>query len=266
MKSVKTIFFVTICFFSFVSCEKKIDLDLDESEQLLVVEGIVHDHLGDNIVILSKTRPFDNNEAVEMVSGAAVQITDGVGGVFNLTEVNTYPGYYTDSTLIGVAGRTYHLSVNSNGKMITASSVMPTRIEIDSLSYDEEPSFGGEDEDKEYSLLCHFTDPGDVVNYYRMKAFLWYEQIDVFVNWSDDAINGVSTGLPVFGASYSEGEVATIQLLAVDEPNFRYFTAVLSSQGGEVPGNPETNLIGENAVGYFGAYAKSQASILIEPK
>jgi hypothetical protein len=250
----------------FSACEKKIYLDLDESKDFFVVEGIVHDHLGDNYVKLSKTRPFDNNGAVEKVSNATVQISDGVGGVFVLTEVASLPGYYTNANLKGVTGRTYQLNVNINGNTITGSSVMPIRIGIDSLSYNGRSSFGGEGEAIKYSLLCHFTDPGNVVNYYRMKAFLAEKQKDGFVNWSDDAINGVSTGLPVFGASYLEGEVATIQLLSVDEPNFRYFTGILSSQGGEVPANPETNLSGENTVGYFGAYAKSEVSILIEAK
>ena len=140
---------------------------------------------------------------------------------------------------------------------------MSPRIEIDSLSYDEEPSFGG-DEEPSYGIICHFTDPGDVINFYRMKSFLGVEQIDGYVNWSDDAIDGAATGLPVFNVSYAAGEVARIQLLSVDEPNFRYFVGLASSQEGEVPGNPESNLKGENVVGYFGAYAKSEVSILID--
>jgi hypothetical protein len=245
------------------ACEKQIYLDLDESDQFFVVEGVVHDNLGDNFVLLSKTRPFDNNETIEKVSNATVQISDGIGGVVNLLEVDTMPGYYTISNLILQSVITYEFSVNINGNMITGSSVMNPRIEIDSLTYEAETSFGGEDEAIEYGLACYFKDPANVVNYYRMKAFLGNEQKDGFVNWSDDAIDGASTGLPVFGADYLAGQKATIQLLSVDEPNFRYFTAVLSSQGGDVPGNPETNLIGDNVVGYFGAYAKSEVTILI---
>ncbi|MDG1476713.1 MAG: DUF4249 family protein, partial [Vicingaceae bacterium] len=228
-----------------------------------VVEGIVHDNLGDNFVKISKTRTYDNNGAIEKVSNATVQVFDGVGGVFTLLEVDTIPGYYTSTNLEGIAGRTYQLNVNVDGNSITASSKMSPRIEIDSLSYDEEPSFGG-DEEPSYGILCHFTDPANVINFYRMKSFLGEEQIDGYVNWSDDAIDGASTGLPVFNVSYAAGEVATIQLLSVDEPNFRYFVGVASSQEGEVPGNPESNLTGENVVGYFGAYAKSEASILID--
>lgn len=265
MKSFKTIIFTIFCSIFFISCEKQIDLDLKESDQLFVIEGIVHDDIGDNFVLISKTRPFDNNDASEQVSNAIVQINDGVGGLFNLSEVDSIPGYYTNSNLIGVAGRTYKLTVNIDGDIITAQSFMNPTIEIDSLTYDQDPDFGG-DEEPGYSILCHFTDPLNVINFYRMKSFLGKEkeQMDGYVNWSDDAIDGASTGLPVFNVSFAAGELATIQLLSVDEPNFRYFVGVSSSQEGEVPGNPESNLSGENTVGYFGAYAKSEASVLIE--
>tara|TARA_B100000809_G_C15100574_1_gene516753 strand:+ start:1032 stop:1820 length:789 start_codon:yes stop_codon:yes gene_type:complete len=260
MKLLKAIFFTLFISIVFITCEKEIDLDLKESPELFVIEGIVHDNLGDNLVALSKTRTYDNNGAIEIVSGASVKITDNLGTVYSLYEIT--PGVYTDSTLLGVSGRSYNLDVNINGNIISASSVMSPRIEIDSLTYDEIPNFGGDDE-LEYSILCHFTDPLNVINFYRMKSFLGDDQLDGYVNWNDDAIDGTSTGLPVFNVTYLAGEYATIQLLSVDEPNFRYFVGLALSQEGEVPGNPESNLIGENAVGYFGAYAKSEVTIII---
>ena len=263
MRTFKILLAFTLCSFILISCEKEIDLDLDESDQLFVIEAIVHDSLGDNFVSISKTRPFDDNGPIERVTNAVVQIKDGVGGVFNL--VQTVPGFYTNTNLEGVSGRTYELQVDIAGEVITATSFLNPRIEIDSITYEEEPSFGGPAEEKEYGILCYFTDPLNVVNFYRMKAFLGEEQQDGFVNWSDDAIDGASTGLPVFNATYFAEEVATIQLLSVDEVNFRYFTAITASQGGDVPGNPITNLSGDKAVGYFGAYAKSQRSVVIIP-
>ena len=262
MKLLRTIFFILLISMVFISCEKEIDLDLKESVQLFVVEGIVHDTLGDNFVAISKTRVYDDNGAIEHVSNAVVQISDGLGGVFDLIEVDTIPGYYTSSSLIGVAGRNYDLSVNINGNIIRGSSVMNPRIEIDSLTYNEIPNFGGDDEPK-YSILCHFTDPLNVINFYRMKSFIGKEQLYGYVNWNDDAIDGTSTGLPVFNATYLAGDLARIQLLSVDEPNFRYFFGLSLSQEGEVPGNPESNLSGENVVGYFGAYAKSEVTMII---
>lgn len=198
------------------------------------------------------------------MSNAIVQIKDGIGGVFNLYEDANNPGFYTNPNLIGIAGRTYELNVNIDSKLITGTSFMNPRIVIDSLTFDQEPDFGGEEEPR-YSITCHLTDPLNVVNFYRMKPFIGTdkEQIDGYMNWNDDVIDGLSTGLPVFNVTYEKGDVATLELLSVDEPNFRYFTALRSSQGGEVPGNPKTNLSGEKVVGYFGAYAKSESTIII---
>lgn len=261
MKTIKILTIVVCTSLILFACEKEIDLDLDESAQLFVIEGIVHDSLGGNYVLLSKTRAYNNNEPIEKITNANVQIKDGTGTIYSLTE--TLPGYYTSPTLKGISGRTYELNVNINGNIITATSFMNPRTEIDSITYEEEAGFGGANEEKKYGVFCHFTDSLNYVNYYRIKAFLGTEQKSGFVNWSDDAIDGVSTFLPIFNVTYLAGDTATIQLLSVDETNFRYFTAVSSSQGGEVPGNPISNLSGDKVVGYFGAYAKSQKSIVI---
>jgi len=260
MKSIKLIILVVACSIVFISCEKEIDLDLNESAQLLVVEGIVHDNLGDNFVALSKTRAYDDNNAIEMVSGASVQITDGLGAVYSLYEIS--PGYYTDSTLLGIEGRTYSLSVNVNGEFITASSFMNPRIELDSITYEEETLFS-DDDDPEYRIFCHFTDAANYENFYRIKTFDQNGQKDGYNSFSDEYIDGVATYIPVFEVIFSAADTVRVELLSVDEVNFRYFTAVYSSQGGDVPGNPQTNLSGESAVGYFGAYAKSEKTIII---
>ena len=100
-------------------------------------------------------------------------------------------------------------------------------------------------------------------NFYRLKAFLGGEQEDGFLSLNDEFFDGSSTYFPIFESTFYQGDSVTIQLLSIDEVNYRYFTALTASQGGQVPGNPITNLNGEDAVGYFGAYAKSEQSIII---
>lgn len=262
MKTLK-ITLIAICTVTILtSCEKEIDLDLANSEQLYVVEGIVHDNLGDNYVLLSKTRPYKDNSPIETISNANIQIIDNFGGTFNLYEIA--PGHYTDSTLQGIANRTYELIVNVDGKTITASSQMYPRVNIDSLSYEELTEAFWEDPNiPEYRARCHFTDPGNTDNFYRLKAFLGGEQEDGFLSLNDEFFDGSSTYFPIFESTFYQGDSVTIQLLSIDEVNYRYFTALTASQGGQVPGNPITNLNGEDAVGYFGAYAKSEQSIII---
>jgi len=262
MKTLKITLITLIALLIFTSCEKKIDLDLDSSKQLYVVEGIVHDNLGDNYVLLSKTRPYKDNGIIETVSNANVQLKDNLGNTYYFYEL--YPGYYADTTLQGIAGRTYELIINVDGKTITAKSFMNSRVNIDSLSLEEDPEPFWEDPNiPEYTARCHLSDPANIENFYRFKGFLDGEQEDGFLALDDKFFDGRSTYYPLFESTFYPGDSVTIQLLSIDEINFRYFTALTASQGGQVPGNPITNLNGEDVVGYFGAYAKSEQSIIV---
>ena len=246
----------------FVSCEKKVDLDLEEYREFHVVEAVVHDSLGDNYVILSKTQLYKINEPAVMISNANVQIKDDAGNTYILYESS--PGYYTDTTLKGIANRTYSLIVNVDGREITAISDMNPRVDLDSLSVEEDLEAFWEDPNvPEYSVLCHFTDPAIKANFYRIKAFLRGEQENGFLSFNDEFIDGKSTRIPVFESTFYKGDTVAIQFLSIDEINYRYYTALESSQDGFVPGNPITNLQGEDVVGYFGAYAKSEQSIIV---
>ncbi len=250
-----------------ISCEKVVELDLDNAQQMLVVEALVHDSVGDNYVLISKSKSFNDNEGkFEKVSGATVIISDSDGNNFNLSESKT--GYYNNQTLKGVPGRTYRLSITVEGKEITAESLMPANVNLDSLSYEESNSPFGDEEDtegKKYRVYTHFMDPLGVENFYRIKAFNGYKQEKGFISLNNDLFEGDDVDFPLFLSKFIVGDTATVQLLSVDEANYRYFNAIESSQEGEVPGNPESNLEGENVVGYFGAYAKSQKSIAIYP-
>jgi hypothetical protein len=250
-----------------VSCEKVVELDLDDAQQMIVVEGIVHDSIGDNFVLLSKSKSFnDNNGSFEKVTGASVIISDNLGNIFTLSE--TEPGRYQSSTLEGISGRKYLLNITVSGKTITSESTMPQRVALDSLSYEEvDNPFGGDNESgkKEYRVYTHFRDPLGVVNYYRIKGYNGGVQEKGFLTLNDDLIEGADVDFPLFLSKFEEGDTAVVHLLSVDEVNHRYFSAIEASQDGEVPGNPESNIEGENVVGYFGAYAKSQKAVVITP-
>ena len=251
--------------FLMISCEKVVELDLDDAKQMLVVEAIVHDSLGDNFVKLSKTKPFnDNSVGYETISGALVIVTDNLGNSFTFTETSS--GNYSCPTLQGISGRAYFLTVNVNGKVVTATSVMNPKVSLDSLSHEKrDRPFNDPNKPIEYGVRTYFFDTPNFTNYYRIKAFNKGVQEKGYIVLNDDLLNGGIVVFPVFRVNYVEGDTAIIQLLSIDEANFRYFNAIASSQNGEVPGNPETNLVGEDVVGYFGAYAKSERRLIITP-
>lgn len=263
MKHLAIILLTTLFVITFIACEKKIDLDLDEAQQMYVVEAVVHDSLGDNFVKLSKTKPFnDNSSGNILVSGANVRITDNQNNTYTLYESSA--GYYTDSTFQGMSNRDYYLTITVEGRSFTAKSHLYPRVEIDSLSREEtEELFWTDPNIPEYQINCHFTEPAGLGDFYRIKAYVFGEQEDGFITINDDYFDGLSTNFPLFDLVFYEGDSVAIQLLTIDENNYRYFNALYYSQGGFVPGNPETNIVGDNVVGYFGAFAKSEESIIV---
>ena len=258
------LFSLVIATIFITSCEKVVDLDLDKAKPMLVVEAIVHDSLGDNFVKLTKSRPFnDNSVGYEVVSGAVIIVTDNLGNGYPFIENES--GNYSSPVLEGIAGRIYTLMVSVNGKVVTAKSTMNPKVNLDSLSHEKiEHPIMLEEKDK-YSVRTYFYDTPNFTNYYRIKAFNNGVQEKGYIVLNDDLADGDHVVFPVFQSDFDEGDTVVVQLLSIDEVNFRYFNAIYYSQTGEVPGNPETNLVGEDVVGYFGAYAKSEKSIIITP-
>lgn len=260
--------FFLIIFFAlvFTSCEKVVDLDLDNAPQALVIEAVMHDSIGDNYVIISKSKPFNENTGgFETISGATVVITDNLGNSFSFIEI--LAGVYNSPTLKGIEGRTYNLSVYADKKSITAQSTMQPKINLDSLSHEKiDRPFSDPNDPIEYRIYTHFYDTPNFKNYYRIKAFSRTVKQEGVLVLNDDLIDGDHVVFPIFRNEFEENDTVLVQLLSIEEENFRYFNALSSSQGGEVPGNPETNLNGaENVVGFFAAYAKSEQVFLVTP-
>jgi len=96
------------------SCISKYSPEINESMEMLVVEGIITDQPGSNIIKLSKSIPMGRKINAQPLSGCNVTIKDDEGNWYRLTE--TVKGTYkTDSTEFrGIIGRKYSLQIVSN--------------------------------------------------------------------------------------------------------------------------------------------------------
>jgi hypothetical protein len=115
------------------SCITPLDISTSFHEQL-VVEGMITDQPGPYVVKLSKTIPVQSQGGASAslqsqlgagapagVSGAMVVIKDDQGNSETLVEKSS--GYYYTSTLHGVVGRTYTLSITtSEGSVYNSAS------------------------------------------------------------------------------------------------------------------------------------------------
>ena len=263
------------------SCEKVIDIDLNESDNKLVIEGKIN-NLGECSVKLSQVKNYDQDNEFPGVGDAIVVIYDDLGNLDTL-EYDMEGRYYSEE-IIGTPGVTYSLNIFWNNKTFTSVCKMPELVQIDSLSLRREVFFV----DTTLITIVHFNDPGNVNNYYRYLYSVNDLSINNYFVESDKFYNGlkVETRIPIFelnpngGAGGGPGgpgnpgpgpvvpDTIKVEMWGIDksmELYYRTLSASIDAASGQqaAPANPESNITG-NALGYFSAYSISKASIIIE--
>jgi len=264
-----------LTFFSTVwilyGCQQVVSIDLNIANPRVVVEGNIKDQPGPYSVVLSTTGSyFDSTLATPPISHAQVVITDNLGNRDTLKEVIS--GTYQSSTLIGVSGRTYTLSVKADGKEYMATSSMPTKVFIDSLYALPRHGLDGE---SGYDIYVTFKDPPELGNYYRINArssaVIPADSIDGrrYRLFTDKLTNGnVMTERIRAGRNVSVGDTITIELRSIDKATYDYFhtlSDILSSDRSPTslsPANPNSNISGD-ALGYFAAYTIDSKQIVL---
>jgi hypothetical protein len=243
------------------SCEKVIDLDLNDSNSQLVVDGFITDSLGVNHIRLSKTGSFYENNDFEIVQDAQVKIISSDGSTYNLSHVED--GYYSNPLLKAISGLTYQLEITYDEKIIRSTSYTPSPVYIDSLTY-EKMDFGPPSDKAIYLLTCWFHDPAGEDNYYRIRLNTSSGTEDNFLVTDDKFFDGIqaSTGIAIVEV----GDTVNLDIFCIDKANYDYFNTISDASGTDNPGNPVSNIEGDNAIGYFGAYTYDNQSIIINPK
>ncbi|MBI1836793.1 MAG: DUF4249 domain-containing protein [Flavobacteriia bacterium] len=263
-------------FYSFIallvilsSCQKVIVLDLKDAEAKYVIEGEINKDETVHYIYISKSVKFSEDNTFPSVSGATVVITDNLGNTETLTEIN--PGKYATSNLIGVEGRTYTINVSIDGKTFSATSTMPTQVNLD-LIYFIDDDFGGKGGKIAIPIR---QDPANIQNNYRFD--MWVKRVNANKGWERDSAiiiqddqfaDGVVTQQPVFGTigAFMPGDSCLTTMMCIDKNVYKYFYSLsLNSPGGAAtPSNPVSNFTG-GCLGYFSAQTKQTVKIEVQP-
>jgi len=250
-----------------VSCQKVITVNLNDVAKKYVIEGNISNEPGICIVRITQTKNFTENNDFPGVSGATVAIADNGNPPVSLTE--TSPGFYTTDQLNGTPGHQYTMNVVINGESFSASSTMPSSVNLDSIFVEDKMIFG----DSTRTVHVNYTDPDEKGNAYR---FIQYrnnvQEKDVFAI-NDDYTNGnaVSTQLRTYDNSTDDiklrsGDSVKVIMECIDTPVYLYWFSIDAASGSSdsgTPANPVSNITG-NALGYFSAHT-TQAKTIIAP-
>jgi hypothetical protein len=261
MKNYLGFFIALIAVASVTSCEKVIELDLQDSEPVVVIEGRVNNNLEFQQVKISRSVQVADQGVFPAVTGAAVVVTDNAGNSFSFQEQSR--GTYT-RRFRGVPGRTYTLKVTAEGKEYSAVSMMPQQVNLDSLGINTTKFFN----ETRKSLVVYFPDPSGVRNYYRFLLTVNGIGSRGIFTYNDDFTDGkgVQRELLDFDMDLREGDLAEVEMQCIDAAVYRYWQGVdqNESRGGAstTPANPVSNIKG-GALGYFSAHTTQRSSVAV---
>ena len=250
------------------SCEKVIEIPVDDAEQRIVVEGQLYDMLNESYVRLSRTGSVYQEDNFETISGATVTVTDNQGGSWVFTESLVEPGLYTDPSFVVQPLTTYILVVDINGELITAESSTFNNVAFDSLDYFMQVGGGfggtGNPDDTSFFTFYNFTDDANYSNYYRAIPFINGVPGSAYLS-EDELFNGQNFRQPFFADVFEPKDTLWALLTSMDADVYKYFSSLENNQDSgpfsAVPSNPVSNLNGD-AIGFFGAFLTDTAVVI----
>lgn len=245
----------------FTACEKVIDLKLDNAAPVVVIDGGISDQNEAQRVKISKTYNFTEPNKFNGLSGATVAVE--IDGTSSVPFKEVSPGIYETIKFKGKSGSTYKLSVTVEGQTYKASSTMPARVVMDSLTFKTYSFFG---ESKNY-VAVNFKDPAGVPNQYRyILKFKGVVEKDVVSDDRFDDGNNVSNVIFYDLNELVKGSSVQVEIQCIDRNVYRYFYSLgqNTGEGGPPvsPANPPSNF-SNGALGVFNAHTSSIRTALI---
>jgi len=246
-----------------VGCQKVINVDLNSTSPTIVIVGNINDQPGPYTVTLNQTVNFSEPNTFPKIDGAFVAISDNAGNVDTLVE--TTSGTYNTKKIMGVAGRTYYLTVKANGQTYTSSSTMPQAVTFDTLElYTVANPFQSGDTLKYPEV--GFQDPGDGALYYYRFIETRNDTLLSNVYVIDNQYSGgrYITYPLRSDTSLANGDNVKVEMQCIDEGTYKYFSTFYEASGStnETPANPVSNIT-NNALGYFSAHTSRYKTIKV---
>ncbi|WP_316739785.1 DUF4249 domain-containing protein [Pedobacter aquatilis] len=249
----------------FTSCKKIIEVDTNNAEPQIVIEGNISNRLASQQIKISKSVGYDGLNNFPKVSGAKVVVTDNRGNTYNFTE--SQPGLYVFG-MRGTSGVTYTMQVEAEGKTYTAVSKMPGYVPMDSIGVVKNTFFGNEN----LNIAAFVSDPVNTENFYRFNLYVNDNLSDrIYVN-NDRLTNGNKLRLQLYyeGANdedLKKGDKVSVEMQCIDSNIFDYWYALSQQSGrgpnqGTTPANPTSN-ISNGALGYFSAHTYQRLNITV---
>ncbi|WKV10600.1 DUF4249 family protein [Marivirga harenae] len=238
------------------SCQNIIDLDLEQSDTRLVIEGEILDKNTIKRIRVSQSLNYYDTGRMNPVTDADISLLDENDNLISSFFYNTQDSIYqTPDSLTLDVGSAYKIQIEANEELLEATGKILENPTVDSIYYlsDQELMELGQPVFEEgYFLFVNGKLNNEGVEYFKLDISV----NDTLQNSRDDISNSILTselfgkefqGLPIPGSFEEEDEIF-LEFYAIEEDVYQYyleFTNLLFNDGGVFsapPVNPSTNI------------------------
>lgn len=244
------------------SCEKTIDISVNDTDQIPVIEATLNGTDSLLTVRITKTANYLGNDTNPVVENAKITLIQPSGE--ELSVPHDGDGVYT-ARVIPVNNKNYTLEVEIDGETHKAESSIPDLVVLDSIGR-YETDFGPP-EDVGTLIAAYFREPGGIENYYHVLYSINDVQESEILAFDDLGIDGTVNPEAILFAEAIKGDVVDIEMRSITQMAFEYYDALADVAGASTdaaaPGNPNSNW-GIKVVGFFNTYTTSKATLSLE--
>lgn len=246
------------------SCEKDIDFEYRNIEPLYVIESSISNEGAK--ASITQTLDMTSSDDPKGIDGAIVTITTDDGTIYALKDNGD--GTYSSDEAKGIAGHTYTLTANINGKITRSTSVMQDELHLDSAYFAKAKMMGA---DMYMFIADLITDCSDN-NYYHLIMYRNGE----YYNWSATDNHGgpkiCELGIGCYisqNENHEEdiihnGDTITAEIRRINKHTYDFLDTVYL--GAEEKCNPKSNF-SNGVLGYFSAhYIERVPAIIYDEK
>ena len=248
------------------SCQKVIDIDVDDADENYVIEAVYNASAERVEVKITKTISVFGPVQFPTVSGAVIEIEDEEGNSEIVPESNE-SGIYVLENYSPKFNSDYKISIVVEGNLFEATTFLPEVVELESLSqvFEEASLFGRAG----YIVFMNFQDPPGP-NFYRAVRYFNGEQLTRLSQqflFDDSFSEGNFQTVPFFSSRYDPEDTISVEFRSYSEASFKYYSEMfaLAGDGGQsaAPANPVSNW-SNDALGHFAAWGADTKTIIIE--
>ena len=248
------------------SCKEIIDVDLEDSETRLVIQGDISEGQFSKIQ-LSLTSGYFEEVSPEFVDNAIVKITNIQ---FNQSETLSYTGngFYQGQFVMGEKYKTYRLSVEYKGVTYETESTLFPAAKIDSIFFTSRIG-GGLFSDSSFITTSLEIESTNTNAFYSIE----FESINDSISPLEYNLSQAVDSARIFlfinpKVLLRQGDSLCISVKSIDRNNYYYLAALNNlgdnnQRGSATPHNPISNFIPE-ALGYFSAYSQITKDTVVE--